>query len=186
MRKLIFVINITLDGCCDHTKGIPDDDLMEFHTDLLRDADTLVYGRKTFELMVPYWPDIAKDHSGQTKADIDFAEAFVAIDTIAVFSKTLKFAEGKNTRIIDTNLEEEIIKLKKLPGKNILTGGADIPSQLIRLGLVDEFQFVILPIIAGEGRRLLDNTNLTESLKLKLIDSKIFPSGCVVHRYLKK
>ena len=76
MRNVIFAINLTLDGCCDHTKFNPDEELLEHYTRLLRDdAGLLVYGRKTYQLMVPYWPDIAKSQS-ETKADIEFAQAF--------------------------------------------------------------------------------------------------------------
>ena len=135
MRNVIYAINLTLDGCCDHTKFNPDDDLLEHYTHLLREFDLLVYGRKTYQLMVPYWPDIAKSQS-ETKADVDFARAFVSKKKI-VFSRSLASADDGNTRIVRTNLRDEILKLKQEPGRNILVGGVDIPSQLIELGLVD-------------------------------------------------
>src|SRR6202030_556402 len=135
MRKLIFAINLTLDGCCDHTKVIADEELLDHYTLLLRDADLLVYGRKTYQLMVPYWPDIAKSHS-ETKAENEFADTFDSINKI-VFSQSLDSAEGQNTRIVRTNLQDEILKLKQQPGKKIFTGGVSLPSQLIELGLVD-------------------------------------------------
>ena len=134
--------------------------------------------------MVPYWPDVLKDRSA-TKADTEFAQAFVATNKI-VFSRSLKSAEDKNTRIVRTDLHDEILKLKQEQGKNILVGGVDIPSQLIELGLVDEYLFVIGPIIAGEGRRLLEGVSLPEKLQLKLVESKIFKSGCVALRYRKQ
>ena len=183
MRNLIFAINITLDGCCDHTKGIADDELLEHYTPLLRDADLLVYGRKTYQLMVPYWPDVAKSQS-ETKASIEFARTFVSMKKI-VFSRSLASAEDRNTRIVRTNPRDEILKLKQEPGKNILIGGVDVPSQLIKLGLVDEYHFVVQPIVAGEGRRLLEGISL-EKLQLKLVESKIFKSGCVALHYLKQ
>ena len=186
MRKLIFAINITLDGCCDHDKGIGvDDEILEYFTDLTRAVDLQVFGRKTYELMVPYWPDIAKNPAGETKADREFAEAFVAINKI-VFSRTLESVEGNNTRIVRANLQGEILKLKQEEGNNIIVGGVSIPSQLIELGLVDEFRFVVHPIVAGEGRRLLEGVSLPERLQLKLVESKIFKSGCVALRYLKQ
>ena len=184
MRKVIYAINITLDGCFGHTNGVvPDDEDMEYHIDLVRDVDLLVFGRKTYQLMVPYWPDIAKSHS-ETKADIEFAQTFVSKKKI-VFSRSLASAEDENTRIVRTNLRDEILKLKQEQGKNILVGGVDIPSQLIALGLVDEYRFVIQPIFAGEGRRLFEGISL-EKLQLKLIESKPFKSGCVALRYLKQ
>ena len=182
MRNVIFAINITLDGCCDHTKGIADEELLEHYTLLLREAGLLVYGRKTYQLMVPYWPDIAKKHS-ETKAENEFADTFNSIDKV-VFSQSLASAEG-NTRIARTNLKDEILKLKQEPGKNILTGGVNIPSQLIELGLVDEYRFVVQPIVAGDGRRLLEGISL-EKLQLRLVESKIFKSGCVALRYMKQ
>jgi len=185
MRKVIYAINITLDGCCDHTKFDPDEDLLEHYTHLLRDdAGLLIYGRKTYQLMVPYWPDIAKSQS-ETKADIEFAQAFDSLNKI-VFSRSLASAEDKNTRIVRTNLRDEILKLKQEPGKNILVGGVDLPSQLIELGLVDEYRFVVMPVIAGEGRRLMEGVSLPEQLRLKLVESKLFKSGCVALRYLKQ
>ena len=191
MRNLIYAINLTLDGCCDHTKGFVDDELHEHYTQLLREVDPLVYGRKTYQLMVPYWANVAKDPS-ETKADRDFAEAFVSRKKV-VFSRSLDSAQAKeqvkkddkNARVVSTDLREEILKLKKEPGKPIMTGGVDIPSQLAELGLVDEFRIVVMPVIAGKGRRLFDGVNLPEKLKLKLVETKTFKSGFVALRYLK-
>ncbi|HZC25091.1 MAG TPA: dihydrofolate reductase family protein [Candidatus Binatia bacterium] len=183
MKKLIFSINITLDGCCDHTKGMADDELLDYYAQFLQEADLQVFGRKTYQLMVPYWPEVAKNQSG-TNASAAFARAFVALQKV-VFSRTLDSAEDKNTRIVRGNLRDEILKLKQEKGKKILVGGVDIPSQLIELGLVDEFHLVVQPIIAGEGRRLLDRVRMPK-LQLKLVDSKILKSGCVALRYLKQ
>jgi dihydrofolate reductase len=184
MRKLIYSINLTLDGGCDHTNGIPDDDVFEYATQLVRGADLLVFGRKTYQLMVPYWPDIAKNPS-ETKEDREFADTFVSKNKV-VFSQSLASAEDKNTTIVRTNLRDEIVRLKHEQGKYILVGGVSIPSQLIELGLVDEYRFVIMPIIAGEGRRLLEGISLQEKLRLKLVESRIFRSGFVALHYLKQ
>lgn len=183
MRKLIYAINLTLDGCCDHTKGSGSDEVLEYHTQLLTDVDVLLYGRKTYELMVPFWPDIAKNHSGETKATNEFAQAFDSVNNIIVFSRSLDRAEHENTRIVHSGLQDEILRLKQQPGKSILTGGVSIPSQLIQLGLVDEFRFVIHPIVVGEGRRLFDDVSLPEKLQLRLVESKILESGYVALRY---
>jgi dihydrofolate reductase len=184
MRNVIYAINLTLDGCFDHTNGIPDDEVMEYFTQLLRGADLQVFGRKTYQLMVPYWPDIAKDRS-ERKAETEFADTFVSKNKI-VFSRSLESAEDKNTKIVRTNLQDEIVRLKHEQGKYILVGGVSIPSQLIELGLVDEYRFVIMPIIAGEGRRLLEGISLQEKLRLKLVESRIFKSGCVALHYSKQ
>src|SRR5881394_1721028 len=183
MRKLIFAINITLDGCCDHTKQMADEETHEYFTHLMREVDLLVFGRKTYELMVPFWPEVAKNQS-MTKASNEFARAFDSINKV-VFSRSLDSAEDKNTRIVRTDLRDEILKLKQEQGKSILIGGVSVPSQLIELGLVDEYRFVIGPVVAGEGRRLLDGVSLPERLQLKLVESKIFESGCVALRYFK-
>jgi dihydrofolate reductase len=183
MRNLIFAINTTLDGCIDHTKFSPDAETFDYVTQLTRDADTFVYGRKTYQLMVPYWPDAAKDPSDE------FAQAFVAVEKIIVFSRTLGSPEGAEagkTRIVRANLHDEILKLKQEQGKNILAGGVTLSSQLAELGLIDEYHIVVHPIVLGEGRRLFNGINLKEKLQLKLVESTAFRSGTVVLRYLKQ
>ena len=184
MRKLIFAISVTLDGCCDHTKQFVDEEALEHHAQLLRDADLLVFGRKTYQLMVPYWPDVLKNQS-ETKAEHEFARAFDSTNKL-VFSRSLDGAEDKNTRIVRTNLRDEILKLKQERGKNILVGGVDIPAQLMQLGLIDEYRFVVGPALAGAGRRLLEGVSLPEKLQLKLVESKFFKSGCVALHYSKQ
>jgi dihydrofolate reductase len=182
MRKLIYGINLTADGCCDHTKGIAGVEIHKYFTDLMHDVDLIVYGRKTYELMVPYWPDVAKNQSG-SKSENEFARVFDVIPKV-VFSRSLQSADG-NTRIIRENLADEILKLKQQPGKNISTGGVSLPSQLIALDLVDEFYFVIHPVLAGKGRRLLADTDIVEKLNLILVNSGILKSGYVALHYQK-
>jgi dihydrofolate reductase len=163
---------------------IGDEEIHEYFTLLMRDVELLVFGRKTYQLMVPFWPDVARNHS-QTKAMNEFAQTFDSINKL-VFSQSLDRAEDKNTRIVRTKLQDEILKLKQEQGKNILVGGVALPSQLIESGLVDEFHFVVQPIVAGHGRRLLDGIGLQERLQLKLVESNILKSGCIVLRYLKQ
>ena len=183
MRNLVYVINLSIDGCCDHTKIGGSEEMLDYILDLLRDVDLFVYGRKTYELMIPYWPDVAKDPTS-TKAEIEFAHAFNAIDKVVV-SRSLDSAEG-NTRIIRADLADEILRLKQETGKNISVGGVSLPTQLLELGLIDEFYFVVHPIIVGEGRRLFEGASLPEKLNLKLVDSKTFKSGIVAFHYLKQ
>ena len=184
MRNLIFAINITLDGCVDHTKQVADDETHEYFTDLLREVDLLVFGRITYQLMVPFWPEVARSQS-MSSASNEFARTFDSLNKI-LFSRSLDSVEDKNTRIVRTNLHDEILKLKQEQGKSILLGGVSLPSQLIELGLVDEYRFVVGPIVVGEGRRLLEGVSLPERLQVKLVESKIFKSGCVALRYLKQ
>jgi dihydrofolate reductase len=183
MRNLIYAINLSIDGCCDHTKFGGSEEMLEYYMDLMRDIDLIVYGRKTYELMYPYWPDVAKDQSS-TKAEIEFAQTLIAIDKV-VFSRSLNSAEG-NTRIMRANPGDELRKLKEQPGKSILIGGVSLPTQLIALGLVDEFYFEVHPVIVGEGRRLFEGTVLQEKQNVKLVESKILKSGVVALHYLKQ
>ena len=184
MRNVIFAINITLDGCVDHTKQFVDEEQLEYFTHLTQEAGLQVFGRKTYQVMVPYWPEVLASPS-ETKADTDFARAFDSVSKI-VFSRTLDSVQDSKTRIVRANLYDEILKLKQEEGKSILVGGVDIPAQLIELGLIDEFRFVVGPIVAGKGRRLWDGVSLPEKLQLKLVESKIFKSGSIALRYLKQ
>ena len=183
MRKLIYAINLSIDGCFDHTKMLANEEVHEFWAQVVRDAGLLVYGRITYQLMVPFWPDIAKNHS-LSKTSNDFADAFDAVDKV-VFSKSLDKLEDKKSRIVRTDLKDEILKLKQESGGNILVGGVDLPSQLIALDLVDEFLFVINPVIAGGGRRLMERVSLPGRVSLTLVDSKVLKSGHVALRYVK-
>jgi len=186
MRKLVFAINMSLDGCCDHTKFLPSEDTMDYFIQLVRDTGTFLYGRKTYELMVPYWPDVAKNPEGDRDVDVEYAHAFNAVEKIVVFSKSLDGPVDEKTRIVRTNLHDEVLKLKQEPGKNILIGGIDLASQLAALGLIDEYRIVVHPLIVGGGRRLFEGINLQDKLHLKLIESKVFKSGTVAFRYLKQ
>jgi dihydrofolate reductase len=184
MRKLIYAINVSLDGCCDHTKMAGSEEMLQHYSQLLRDVDLFVYGRKTYQLMVPYWPDIAKNQS-ESKAENEFARTFDSINKVVV-SRSLDSVEDKKTRIIRTNLRDEILKLKQEPGKKILVGGVSLPSELIKLGVVDEYHVVVMPYVVGEGRRLMDGVSLTERVSLKLVESKPLKSGCVALHYSKQ
>jgi dihydrofolate reductase len=186
MRNVIFSINLSLDGCCDHTKFNPADGIYEYFTQLMREADTLVSGRITYQLMVPFWPDVAKNGSGETKAMNEFARAFDDIGKIIVFSKTLEKVEGENTRIVRENLVEEVRKLKQEPGKSILLDGITLSSQLVGHDLIDEYRIVVHPVVVGAGRRLFEDVNLQEIVQLKLVESKNFKSGGVALHYRKQ
>ncbi|HEY0433185.1 MAG TPA: dihydrofolate reductase family protein [Chitinophagaceae bacterium] len=183
MGKLVYAINLTLDGCCDHSKLSSNADIHDYHAQLLRETDTLLYGRKTYELMVPFWPDLAKSQSAPTKSFNDFALAFDSVNNIVVFSKSLVVPEGGKTRVVRSDLKQEIMRMKNEEGRNILIGGVDVPSQLVQLDLIDEFHFVIQPIVVGEGRRLFDHLQLPRKAEFRLTASKVFESGCVALHY---
>lgn len=186
MRKLVFGINVTADGFCDHHLGIPDDEMVRYFAHLMRESDTLLYGRKTYELMFPYWLDVARSNSGKTEADNEFAKAFFAVPKVVVVSKTLSDPKADNVKVIRDHLASEILRLKNEPGRNISIGGVTLPSELLDLGLIDEFHLVIHPTFAGHGRRLFDGANFKEKINLNLIASRVFQSGILALHYSKQ
>lgn len=183
MRKVVFAINITADGYSSHTDGIADDELHEYFTGVLRNASLILFGRTTYDLMVPYWPDVAKNQS-DTEAVNEFARVFDSLDKV-VFSTTLKHVEGNNTRIVRANVAEEVLALREQPGKDICVGSLSIASQLSARGLIDEYHFVVQPVVAGKGPRLFENVKPKDSLRLDLIGSKTLQSGVVALHYRK-
>ena len=185
MRKVVFALNLTADGYCSHTDVIADDEVLDFHTSLLRNrSPLLLIGRITYQLMVPYWPDVAKSQS-ESESTLEFARVFNSLEKV-VFSKTLKHVEEDNTRIVSANIAEEVLALKQQPGKDISVSGLSIASQLSERGLIDEYYFVMSPVIAGKGPRLFDTVKLQERLLLDFIDLKTFKSGVVAHHYKKQ
>jgi dihydrofolate reductase len=179
MRKIIASINMTLDGFCDHTAMIADDELHRHFNDLLESADTMIFGRITYQLMEDSWPAIAKKPTGNASLD-EFA---ILIDDISkiVFSNTLKSVVWKNTRLVKEGIGDEVLKLKSQSGKNILAGSRSIIVTLAQLGLIDEYQLLIHPVVLGSGLSLF--ANITERINLKLIKTKTFGSGVVVLYY---
>lgn len=180
MRALSFSMNITIDGYCDHTLGIPSAEVHDYFTHLMDDMDLLFFGRTMYELMFPYWSDVAEKQTGTTD-EIRFAEKITAIDKV-VISKTLETA-SYNTRIVRSNPVGELLKLRQLPGKKISVDSVSLLPELIAAGLIDEFNIVIHPILAGQGRRLLDTDLLGDKLELKLVNTIRFKNGCVAHQY---
>lgn len=184
MRKVVFGINITADGYCSHTDGIADEQVHEYFTRLLRNADVLLYGRVTYQLMVPYWPDVARNQS-ESETTNEFARVFDSIDKV-VFSKTLKNVEDKNSRLTRSNPAEEVLALKQKPGKDICVGSLSIASQLSVRGLIDEYTFVVHPVVAGKGPRLFESVKLQDTFRLDLIGSETFRSGTIALQYKKQ
>jgi dihydrofolate reductase len=178
MRNVVFAINITVDGCAGHESAIADDELHEYYTGLLLDSDVEIFGRNTYHLMYPYWHDVAVNQS-ESEAVNAFARTFDAMPKI-VFSKTLKSVEWNNTTLLHSNLQEEIVKLKQQPGKNISIGGLNIAAQLAQADLIDEYHFLIQPVIAGKGPYLFESGKNTT---LELIGSQTFRSGIIELHY---
>jgi dihydrofolate reductase len=178
MRKVVFAINITIDGYCGHESAIADDELHEYFSGLLRESGVEIFGRNTYNLMYPYWHDVAVNQS-ETKLINEFARAYDAVPKI-VFSTTLKNVEWNNTTLLHSNLREEIMKLKQQPGKNIFIGGLNVGSQVAQWDLIDEYHFVVHPVIAGKGPRLFESGG---EHSLILISSKKFQSGAIALHY---
>ena len=178
MRKLIAAINMTLDGFCDHTAGIPDDEIHQHYTDLLSNADTILYGRITYQLM-EYWRTLLENPSDE-KSMNDFA---IAIDKISkiVFSHTLKNVEWESAKLANRDIEEEVLEIKQQSGKDILVGSRSLIIQLMKLNLIDEYQLCIHPVIAGTGLPLFEN--IKDRTVLKLIKTKTFSGGAVTLYY---
>ena len=153
----------------------------EYFTKLPRNASLLLYGRITCQLIVPYWPDVARNQS-EDKATNEFARVFDSLDKV-VFSTTLKHVEGRNTRIVRANVAEEVLTLKHQPGKDILVDSLSIACQLSDCGLIDEYNFVVHPVIAGKGPRLFETVKPQDKLQLDFIGSDTFQSGVVALRY---
>ena len=181
MRKLVAAINMTLDGFCDHTSGIPDDEIHQHYSELLGQADAILYGRITYQLM-EFWRTLLENPSGEKTMD-DFA---VAIDKIPkiVFSHTLKNVEWESARLANRSIEEEVLELKQSRsggGKDIFVGSRSLIIQLMKLDLIDEYQLCVHPVVAGSGLPLFENIN--DRTILKLIKTKTFSGGAVTLYY---
>ena len=178
MRKVIAAINMTLDGVCDHTAGIPDQEIHYHYADLLNNAGVVLYGRITYQLM-QFWPTLLKNPSGEKSMD-DFA---IAIDRIPkiVFSHTLKNTEWDSAKLSSQPIKEEVLELKQQSGKDILVGSRSLIIQLMKLNLIDEYQLCVHPVVVGGGLPLFDNIN--DRTILKFVKTKTFSGGAVMLYY---
>jgi dihydrofolate reductase len=178
MRKVIGGINITLDGFCDHTAMLPDEELHDHYTDVLNQADVILYGSITYQLM-QFWQPLVKHPSGEKSMD-DFA---VAIDKIhkIVFSRKLKNVGWETASLSNQTPEDVIIQLRQLPGKDILVGSRSLLISLVNQGLIDELQICVHPVVVGKGLPLFDQ--IAQRTFLKLLKTKIFESGTILLCY---
>ncbi|MCP9749675.1 dihydrofolate reductase family protein [Ferruginibacter sp. HRS2-29] len=181
MRKLIAAINMTVDGFCDHTAGIPDEAIHKHYTGLLNDAGVILYGRKTFQLM-EYWKSVLKDPTAEPSME-EFA---IAIDKIPkiVFSRTLQNTGWKSARLADQDPAEEVSALRRQPGKDILVGSPGLIVALTKLNLIDEYQLCIHPVVTGSGLPLF--RDITETINLQLVKTKPFAGGAIILYYQPK
>ena len=182
MRKVIASINVTFDGFCDHTAGIANPELHDFYTDMLRNADTILYGRITYKLMEDFWPGIVKKNTGEKHMD-DFANAIEDISKV-LFSRTVKSVSWNNSRLATQPLNDEVIALKEQPGKDILVGSPSLIAELTALNLIDEWRLCVHPVIVGKGLRLFKD--LPDRIVFKLLKTHTFEtSGHVVFFYAR-
>jgi dihydrofolate reductase len=178
MAKLIAAMNMTLDGFCDHTAMVADDEIHQHYTDLLRGAGSIIYGRKTFQLM-EFWPPIVENPTGNKAMD-DFA---IAIDDIhkVVYSRTLDNIEWKTAELRSEIVKDDILDLKQRSGKPVFVGSPSMIVQMTNLGLIDEYQLAVHPAVAGSGLPLFKN--ITDRVDLKLLKTKTFDCGAVMLYY---
>ncbi|NEU08009.1 dihydrofolate reductase [Flavihumibacter sp. R14] len=182
MRKLIAAMNMTLDGFCDHTAGIADDELHEHYSELLNKAGSILYGRITYQLMEDAWPAIVKNPTGNKAID-EFAVIMDNAHKI-VFSRTLKEVHWRNTTLKNKIVRNEILELKESRNggsKDLYVGSPNLIVALGNLGLIDEYQLCFHPVVIGSGLPLFKN--IRDRIDLKLLKTKTFGSGAVLGYY---
>lgn len=178
MRKTIAGINLTLDGFCDHTAGIPDEELHQHYANLLDSADDALYGNTTFQLM-KFWQELVKKPSGDKTID-SFAKSMDRIPKI-VFSRTLKDPEWESASLASESPEQVVKQLKQEEGRDILIGSRSLIIQLCNLNLIDEYQLCYHPVVIGKGLSLFNG--IKDRKKFKLLNSKTFDSGVLLLTY---
>ena len=181
MRKVIAAINMTLDGICDHTAGIPDEEIHQHYTELLEQGSAILYGRKTYKLM-EFWRPFLENPSKE-KSMNDFAAAIDKIPKI-VFSHTLKNVDWQSATLANRDLKETVLELKKQSGKDIFIGSRSLIIQLLKLNLIDEFQLCIHPMVEGNGLSLFENIN--DRIIFELVKNKTFKNGAIILYYQPK
>ena len=181
MRPLRYSINVTLDGCCDHRVGLVDEELHRHHAANLARADALILGRVTYQMMEEAWRQPASGTWPEWMADwtIPFARTIDAAKKYVV-SSTLDRVDW-NAELVQGDLGKAVQQLKEEPGEGLFVGGVTLPLALADRGLIDEYEFVVHPIVAGHGPTLF--AGLGERLDLELVDRKEFASGAVAQRY---
>lgn len=182
MRPLRYSINVTLDGCCDHRVGIADEDLHRNAVANIEKADALLFGRVTYEMMEAAWrpaaqtgvrPDWMADWGLPFARTIDAAKKYVVSSTLD--------RVGWNAELVRGDLEKAVQQLKQEPGKGLFVGGVKLAQALAELGLIDEYEFVVHPRIAGHGPTLF--AGLSKLVDLRLVSRLEFGSGAVAMRY---
>ncbi len=177
MRPLRYSINVTLDGCCDHREMTPDPDSFQNAIEMIKSADALLFGRVTYDMMESYWRPLASDPTEPFAHAIDAAKKYVVSNTLAQVDWNAELLRPSSLE----GLGKAVQQLKEQPGNGLLTGGVKLPQALAELGLIDEYEFIIHPRIAGHGPTLF--AGLSKHVDLKLMSRQEFGSGAVAMRY---
>lgn len=178
MRKIIAAINMTIDGNCDHTAGLADEELHQHYADLLESGDLILYGRITYQLM-QYWQELIINPSGEETMD-NFARSIDKLPKI-VFSQTLKDTGWETAKLATKPLEQLVADLKKETGKDIFVGSRSLIIQLLNLNLIDEFQLCVQPVTGGKGLMLFEDIH--DKILFKLEKTKTFTNGSIILYY---
>jgi dihydrofolate reductase len=182
MRPLRYSINVTLDGCCDHRAGRPDEELHRHHAENIAQADALLFGRVIYQMMEEAWRPVARTGVRPDWMP-EWMEPFArSIDAVKkyVVSTTLEWVDW-NAELLRGDLGEAVRRLKQAPGRGLLVSGVKLPLALAELGLIDEYEFVVHPRLAGHGPTLL--AGLSKYVDLKLVSRLELASGAVALRY---
>ncbi|MEW4455863.1 dihydrofolate reductase family protein [Bremerella sp. JC817] len=183
MRPLKYGINITLDGCCDHLAASTNAELHTYWTNRMAEADGLLFGRIIYQMMESAWrepaetgirPDWMEDWMSSFARTIHVTKKYVV-------SSTLKKVDW-NAELIEGDLGEAVTRLKQQPGTGLFVGGVTLPLALAKLGLIDEYEFVVHPVVAGRGPTLF--AGLPQPIPMKLVSRHEFSTGAVAMRYV--
>lgn len=184
MRPLRYSINVTLDGCVDHRAGVPDENVHRHATEMIAGADVLLFGRTTYEMMESAWhlPQDGTLPAWMAPWMVPFARTIDAAKKYVVSSTLTKL--DWNSELLKGDLGEAVTELKRQPGNGIYVGGVTLPRALAELGLIDEYEFLVHPRIAGHGPTLF--AGLSKYVDLKLVGHEALASGAVALRYEPK
>lgn len=179
MGLLTFGINVTLDGCCDHRAGIADDELHDHFTRLMDEAGAMLWGRTTYEMMESAWPAVARDETAP-RAMREWAQKLDAKPKYVVSASRSDFP-WNNSFLLTGDLREAVTQVKDKTPSGVLVGSPTLATALERLGLIDEYRFVVHPVLAGHGPALFQG--LEPSRRLELLSTKPFASGAMAVHY---
>lgn len=183
MRKVVYCLNVSLDGFVEDSNGSldwsnPDEELLRFFNEQEREFGLQLYGRRVYEAMAGHWTTAHTNPSAPAH-EIEYARIWQSIPKI-VFSKTLQQV-GANARLVSDNIAEEVSALKAQPGKDMVVCGAGIAASFMQLDLIDEYRPIVHPVVLGGGKPMFPA--LDKIISLRLIETRRIGSGVVLLRY---